>query len=116
MATDLCPSDCEMVDAAILSRLRSLLRGVDNAEPAPLGELADALTTGYAHALYLERDCLRLRRRLEELVEHEHVPQAEELGTLARRLRDADGCLRRFRSLLGDLKVRADSLRAPPSN
>jgi hypothetical protein len=114
MASEPCPPDCEMVDAAILSRLQSLLGRADNAKPAQLGEFEDALTTGYAHALYLERDCLRLRRRLEELVAQEHHPQAEELGMLARRLRDADGCLRRFRSLLGELKVRADSLRAAP--
>lgn len=116
MASELCPPGGETVDAALLSRLQSLLWFADNVKPAPLGELEDALTTGYAHALYLERDCLRLRRRLEALVEHEHLPQAEELGTLARRLHDADGCLKRFRSLLGDLKARADSLRAPPPN
>ena len=114
MASELCPPGCETVDAAILSRLQSLLWFADNATPAPLGELEDALTTGYAHALYLERDCLRLRRRLEELVEHDEVSQAEELGTLARRLHYADGCLRMFRALLSDLKARADSLRAPP--
>ncbi len=116
MESELSPPGCETVDPAILSRLQSLLWFAENAKPAPLGEFEDALTTGYAHALYLERDCLRLRRRLEELVEHEHVSQAEELGTLARRLHDADGCLKRFRALLGDLKARADSLRALPLN
>jgi hypothetical protein len=81
--------------------------------PAPtLARVEDTLTEGYAKALTLEAERLRLERRLGEVARMIHGDHGDELRSLGRRLRTADGEIDRLRSLLGTLNARARVLRA----
>ena len=82
-----------------------------------LAHLEDTLTAGYAQALTLEAERLRLERRLGELAreagEAEDLPR--ELSSVSERLTAADRELVRLRALLGSLHDRARSLRGAAS-
>jgi hypothetical protein len=72
------------------------------AEPAaPLDQLEDTLTTGYARALELEAERGRLERRLGEAAA---TGDGDEARELAARVTKADEHLTRLRALLGILR------------
>jgi hypothetical protein len=71
------------------------------------------LTDGYARALELEAERLRLERRIGELAHRLEGPeQAGELRELAARLRSADDDLASLRDALVPLQQRVDAARA----
>lgn len=81
---------------------------------ATLARIEDTLTAGYAAALALEAERLRVERRLGEVARTANGDGArlgEELASLSRRLEHADGELVRLRALLGTLHDRARALR-----
>jgi hypothetical protein len=81
--------------------------------PAPtLARVEDTLTEGYAQALTLEAERLRLERRVGEVVRMVNGDHGDEIRRLGKRLRTADGEIERLRSLLGTLNDRARALRA----
>jgi hypothetical protein len=67
------------------------------------------LTDGYAAALALEGECLRITRRMTELSRDSTRPA--ELRGLARRLHGAEGDLSELRQLLEVLRRRAEDAR-----
>jgi hypothetical protein len=73
------------------------------------------LTDGYAHALTLEGERLRLERRLTELARELHVgdtaTKTDELSTVAQRLDGNAGDLSRLRAALADLRRHAEAVR-----
>ena len=79
----------------------------------PLHLLEDRLTEGYARALELEAERLRLERRIGELGAGvtPGQPSGEEIATLAARLSQASNRLDRLRALLAALRRRADAVR-----
>ena len=83
-----------------------------SAHAPSLAHVEDALTEGYAQALQLEAERLRLERRLGEVARNPEGDHREELRTLGSRLRRADGEIETLRSLLGSLSQRARTLRA----
>ena len=80
-----------------------------------LARLEHTLTDGYARALALEAERVRLERRMGELAggldEESAEAPTEELATVARRLSDADTELTRLRRVLGRLRARARAVR-----
>jgi hypothetical protein len=75
--------------------------------------MEDTLTDGYARALELESERLRLERRIGELAHNvDGREQAEELRRLAGRLRDLDLELEGLRDRLGALQRRLEETRA----
>jgi hypothetical protein len=79
------------------------------AEPAaPLARLEDTLTTGYARALALEAERVRLERRLGKAAAEGDGEQAR---TLALRVSNAEEHILRLRSLLSALRERAVAAR-----
>ena len=99
----------------IFAELAALL---DDAAETPLAELEHTLTAGYAAALELESERLRIERRISEAAtllgdgngaEGSH---AREIAKLARRLSTADATLSRLRGLLGELRTHASAARA----
>jgi len=84
--------------------IRALLDG----PPAPsLESLEDVLTTGYAHALGLEGQRLRIERDLREVVRAPGPPSRDRnrrIAGLASDLADADRDLERLRALLATLR------------
>jgi hypothetical protein len=99
--------------ASLLDRIRLLLE--QDADPSVpiLTELEHTLTDGYAVALELEGDRMRLERRIGELAHRVEGPQqADELKELARRLRAKDDDLASLRELLAELQHRVGVARA----
>ena len=100
--------------APLLERITGLLknRSADPGKPL-VTEMEDTLTDGYARALQLESERLRLERRIGELAHRVDGPeQADELKRLAARLRDIDGELDGLRSHLGALHKHLEAVRA----
>jgi hypothetical protein len=73
----------------------------------PDARLLDELTDGYAYALALDAECLRLLRRITALVAEGAPPSGDELGRLSRRLRDAQRELAEHRQRLMQLRTEA---------
>jgi hypothetical protein len=96
--------------------IADLLRMPEHGAGAPtLDAIESTLTDGYAEALALDAERLRIERRLGEVardagdVEAHNV--AAELAALSERLETADGELARLRSLLRSLHARARAVR-----
>ena len=98
---------------ALPDRIRNLLeQGADPSLPM-LTELEHTLTDGYAEALRLEGERLRLARRIGELAHGvDGREQANELRDLAERLRGVDENLSSLRELLQLLQRRVEAARA----
>ena len=103
--------------ATLYEDIRALLDQPQGAEETGfLGRLEHTLTDGYARALTLETERVRLGRRLGELTDGLHqgdgdAPTAE-LAKVARRLADADAELTQLRGVLESLRERARAVRA----
>jgi hypothetical protein len=97
----------------LADRIRSLLeQGADPSVPV-LTELEHTLTDGYAEALRLEGERLRLERRIGELAHGVNGrEQADELRDLAERQQAADEDLSSLRELLQLLQRRVEAARA----
>jgi hypothetical protein len=94
-------------------RIRTLLesRSSDPGKPL-LTEMEHTLTDGYARALELERERLRLERRIGELTHQIDGPeQVGELRRLAEDLRSADDELGNLRDMLAGLQRAVESAR-----
>jgi hypothetical protein len=105
----------------------ALLEQIDELLDAPAPDGASAatatrriertLTEGYAHALALEAERMRLHRRLGEAasnVQDAGSDGVDEISTLAKRLAEADAELGRLRERLQALRSRAQDLRLLP--
>jgi hypothetical protein len=101
----------------IYEEIRSMLAAPPSGADAPsLREIEETLTAGYANALALEAERLRLERRIAAaaaaLNTEAEGPSTAELATLAQQLTEADGDLAQLRALLSSLRVRANAVRA----
>jgi hypothetical protein len=99
--------------APLLERITALLksRSADPGKPL-VTEMEDTLTDGYARALQLEGERLRLQRRIGVLAHSVEGPDdAAELKTLAARLRDIEGELEVLRGQLGALQKHLAAVR-----
>jgi hypothetical protein len=100
--------------APLLERIASLLtnRSADPGKPL-VTEMEDTLTDGYARALELESERLRIERSIGQLAHRvEGHEQAQELRALAERLRDLDDELAGLREQLGALQRHLAETRA----
>ena len=100
----------------VLEQITELLSLPESGAGAPtLARVEDTLTEGYAEALALEAERLRLERRLgavaREAGECDVSNVAESLATISERITDADGELTRLRAVLARLHDRARSQR-----
>ena len=92
-----------------MAEIRSLLDLPAGAEPPPRADVEDTLTSGYAYALVLERDRLRLERELRALVRSSDRADRRKLAALSGRLDAADQELAGVRALLSTLRTQARS-------
>ena len=100
----------------IHEEIRTLLDAPPTGDDAPsLDDIEHTLTSGYASALALEAERLRLERRISavaaKLGEEASDLRHSELLKLGQRLSAADGDLSRLRALLASLRSRADAVR-----
>jgi hypothetical protein len=91
----------------VLAEIRSLLDLPTGAELPPRADVEDTLTSGYAYALGLERDRLRIERSLRSLVRSTARPDQREISTLSRSLAEADQELAGVRAMLASLRAQA---------
>jgi hypothetical protein len=100
--------------APLLERIASMLKNRPANPGKPLvTEMEDTLTDGYARALQLEGERLRVERRIGELARRVDGPEeADELKALAGRIRDIDGDLDGLRGHLGALQKHLEEVRA----
>jgi ABC-type phosphate transport system auxiliary subunit len=102
---------------ALLDEIDELLaEPTPSEEPATLARLERTLTDGYAHALSLEAERLRLERRMSELAAELHdgnqEQKAEELVKVSRRISSAGVEIARLRATLARLRALARTVRA----
>lgn len=88
---------------AVLTEIRSLLELPKGAELPPRASLEHTLTDGYAYALGLERERVRLERRLHELLRSAEALTGE-MTQLSAQLADAERELVDVRALLSELR------------
>jgi hypothetical protein len=91
----------------VVQHIEDLLRDDDST----LEDVEQTLTEGYARALQLEAERLRLERRIGEVARGAGGDQAAEIRRLGSRLTHADGELQRLRSVLESLAAHARALR-----
>jgi hypothetical protein len=90
-----------------MAEIRSLLDLPSGAESPPRADVEDTLTSGYAYALVLERDRLRIERELRALVRSNERADQHELAELSVRLDAAVQELAGVRALLSTLRTQA---------
>jgi ABC-type phosphate transport system auxiliary subunit len=102
---------------ALLEQIDELLASTSSTEePDVLAHMEHTLTDGYAHALSLEAERVRLERRMSELAgeigEGDQGSKAQELSRLSRRLSRNGAELDRLRQTLSHLRERATAVRS----
>jgi len=111
VAHEAIPTYLEQVDELLASPSTA-----EEYEPAALAQLERTLTDGYAHALSLEAEQIRLERRMSELAgelnEGNQEQKAQELVQVSRRISRARAELARLRGTLSRLRDRATHARA----
>jgi hypothetical protein len=102
--------------AMIHDEIRNLLDAPPTGDDAPsLDVIEHTLTSGYANALALEAERMRLARKIAAVaaeLEGSSGAGHSELTKLGRRLSAADGDLTYLRGLLSSLRSRADEVKA----
>jgi hypothetical protein len=83
-----------------------------SAEAPTLARVEDTLTLGYAEALGLEAERMRLERKIGEVAREGRADSSEELRGLSVKLARTDGELTELRNLLATLHERARVLRS----
>jgi hypothetical protein len=95
----------------LFNRITTLI----DASERDLDRIERTLTDGYAQALSLEGERLRLERRLSELARElavgDTATKTDELSSVARRLDGNAGDLTRLRTALADLRRHAAAVR-----
>ena len=97
----------------VIDRIRALLDGPATDPGGVFTEVEHTLTDGYALALELEGECLRLGRRMAALTRTVERPEeAEQLRRLAAMLIETEAELSKLRMLLAELDRRRVSSRS----
>jgi hypothetical protein len=100
----------------LLEQIRSLANEPLRGERAPLlARIEHLLTDGYAAALQLEAERIRLEKQIGKVatdMDRDGVRKANEIAKLATRLSEADGDLSHLRRTLKTLSNRAAAVRS----
>ena len=87
-----------------------------SSETDDLAQIERTLTDGYAHALELEGEKLRLEKRVTEItqrIDHgDSVEHSRELASLAKSIDGKQGALARLSAQLAELRHYADRVRS----
>ena len=96
---------------AVLTEIRSLLNVPEGTDGPSRAEVEHTLTSGYAYALALEGERLRIERRLRALFRSGGSGKAttDEVAELTGRLASADQELAGVRALLSSLRAQRSS-------
>jgi len=94
-------------DRELLERIQALTDAMAEGPAPPRSEMEPTVTDGYARALELDAECLRIEQRIDDLTEEtaagQEVP-GEELSALLRRLHEASRQSSELRELLAPIR------------
>ena len=94
-------------DRELLARIQALTDAMAEGQALPRSEMEPTVTDGYARALELDAECLRIERRIDELgndmVEGHAMPRGE-IAELLSRLHEASRQSAELRALLAPLR------------
>jgi Mg2+ and Co2+ transporter CorA len=94
-------------DRELLERIQALSDALAEGQTLPRSEMEPTVTDGYARALELDADCLRIEQRIDALtqdsVEGHRIPRGE-LSDLLRRFQEASRQSAELRALLAPLR------------
>lgn len=92
----------------LVERIRALIDANDEGAGLPRSEVEPTLTEGYARALEIDAECLRLEHRIDrltrEIADGRQVPQGK-LSGLLRRLNETEQQATELRALLVPLRA-----------
>lgn len=91
---------------AEMTALLDEITAVISDDGADRTQIERTLTDGYAHALTLESERLRLEKRIAELAERRGSKATQEVAMLSRELDGTSGNLATLRSTLAELRKR----------
>ena len=94
-------------DRELLERIQALTDAMAEGQALPRSEMEPTVTDGYARALELDAECLRIDRRIDELTEASlegHDAPRGELSALLRRYQEASRQSAALRALLAPLR------------
>ena len=95
-------------DRELLERIQALTDAMAEGPALPRSEMEPIVTDGYARALELDAECLRIERRIDELTHDTgvvgHDMAGGELPALLRRLQEAARQSTELRELLAPLR------------
>jgi hypothetical protein len=94
-------------DRELLERIQALTDAMAEGQALPRSEMEPTVTDGYARALELDAECLRIDRRIDELTEASlegHNAPRGELSALLRRYQEASRQSAELRALLAPLR------------
>jgi len=94
-------------DGELLERIRALTEAMAEGQALPRSKMEPIVTDGYARALELDAECLRIEQRIDDLIEETaagHEAPRGELAALLRRLDEASRQSRELRELLAPLR------------
>ena len=91
---------------AEMNALLDEIAAVISDDSADQAQIERTLTDGYAHALTLESERLRLEKRIGELTERRGSKATQEVAMLNRELDGTSGNLATLRSTLAELRKR----------
>jgi hypothetical protein len=98
-----------------MTELLATIQTMISSETEDLAQIERTLTDGYARALELEGEKLRLERRIalvtQEIERGDTAENARELAVLARRLDGNAGTLVKLRGVLSELRRHASTIR-----
>jgi hypothetical protein len=98
-----------------MTELLATIQTMISSETDDLAQIERTLTDGYARALELEGEKLRLERQIalvtQKIARGDTAENARELAVLARRLDGNAGALAKLRGVLGELRRHASNLR-----
>jgi chromosome segregation ATPase len=98
-----------------MTELLQTIQTMISSETNDLAQIERTLTDGYAHALELEGEKLRLERRIAEIaqrIDHgDNAEDARELASLAKSIDRKQGALARLRTQLTELRHYAERVR-----
>ena len=94
-------------DRELLERIQALADAMAEGQALPRSEMEPTVTDGYARALELDAECLRIERRLDALtldsIEGHSLPRGE-MSKLLRRFQEASRQSAELRAMLAPLR------------
>ena len=102
-------------DRELLERIQALADAMAEGQALPRSEMEPTVTDGYARALELDAECLRIERRIDAMTQDAvegHGVERGEMSALLKRFQEASRQSAELRAMLGPLRKAVSRLAA----